>query len=120
MSPRRAFRQSVDSAAADWIGDLPPTFLACRDMGHAWRPQTASFESAARQYRRVLRCQRCKADRVQYLSMRGHVESTHYVYPDGYTRPAGAEFGPYDSAMRDVVHLTAVTRLVEDSHSVAS
>jgi hypothetical protein len=97
------------------VGDLPAAFLACRDIGHAWRPLTASFEGEARQYRRVLRCSRCKTDRVQYLNVRGHVESTHYEYPDGYQRPPGSDFGPYDSAMRDAVHLTSVLRLVEAS-----
>lgn len=119
MSPR-AFRQSVNADAVEWIGELPAAFLACRDMGHSWRPLTASWEATERQYRRVLRCQRCKADRVQYLNARGHVEATHYDYPDGYTRPTGSDFGAYDSAMRDAVHLTSVVRLVEQSHAAAS
>lgn len=116
----RAVRQSVETDAVDWLSDLPASFLACRDIGHAWRPYTASWESAERRYRRVLRCSRCKADRVQFLDASGHVESTHYDYPDGYTRPAGSEFGPYDAAMRNAVHLLGVTRLVEQATSGAA
>lgn len=108
----RARRQSVSSELTSWAGSLPAPFLLCRDIGHSWRPYTAEYVAADRQYRRTLRCARCKADRVQRLSTSGHVESTHYEYPDDYLLPTGS--GSYDTATRDLVHLESITRLIED------
>jgi hypothetical protein len=109
----RAQRQSVSSELTGWAHDLPATFLLCRDIGHSWRPFTAEYVAADRQYRRTLRCSRCKADRVQRLSTSGHVESTHYEYPDDYLLPSGS--GSYDTSTRDLVHLESITRLIEDA-----
>jgi len=114
----RARRQSVEPEVATWADDLPERFLLCRDMGHSWKPYTASYEATARQYRRVLRCGRCHTERVQMLSTSGHIEAGHYVYPDGYAMPKGS--GGYTMAARDLCHLQSVTRLVEAAEERAS
>lgn len=107
----RARRQSLTKEVAHWATHLTETFLSCRDMGHAWRPYTASWVPRDREYRRTLLCSRCKTQRVQRLNSSGYVESTHYVYPDEYLLPAGN--GTYDSAARAAVHLASVQRMVE-------
>ena len=107
----RARRQAVTPEIDAWIEHLPESFLGCRDMGHSWRPYTARFEASERRFRRVLRCSRCKTDRVQSLSTSGVIESTHYEYPDDYLAPKGA--GVFDSAARAYVRLASVTHWLE-------
>jgi len=114
----RARRQSTEPQVLDWAGDLPASFLLCRDMGHTWKPYTAEYLTGERQYRRVLRCARCHTERVQFLSITGHIEAGHYVYPDGYAMPK--QSGGYTMAVRDLCHLTSVTRLIGDSERAAS
>src|SRR5215471_9181284 len=115
---RRARRQSTAPEVSDWADGLPPRFLLCQDMGHTWQPYTASWQAGTRQYRRALRCSRCHAERVQMLSASGHVESSFYIYPDGYAMPVGA--GGYTMATRDLCRLTSVTRAVAQAERRAS
>jgi len=114
----RAKRQSTAGPVADWASELPARFLACRDMGHAWQPFTAAWIPNQRQYQRVLRCSRCRTERIQYLSTTGQIESGSYVYPDGYAMPHGA--GGYDQAARNLCHLANITRLIAHARELAS
>jgi len=110
-----ARKQSTTTEVATWVEDLPAAFLACRDMGHAWRPYAASWVASEKRYQRTLRCGRCHTERVQMLSTSGHVESGWYRYPDGYAMPHGA--GGYDVAARDACHLASLLRLVEETRA---
>src|SRR5215471_10336451 len=113
-----ARRQSTDPAVTAWAEELPSRFLACRDHGHAWSPYLASYVASSRQYRRTLRCHRCKTERTQMISQAGQIESGFYSYPDGYAMPPGA--GGYTQAARNLCHLTSVVRLVESEQRKAS
>jgi hypothetical protein len=109
---RPAQRQSLRAPElSSWAEGLPERFLACRDFGHSWRSYSATFSRAERQYRRELHCSRCRTGKVQWLTITGHVESTHYVYPDGYNRPAAS--GAYDASVRDLIRLTHLTNALE-------
>jgi hypothetical protein len=114
----RAVRQSVERELTTWVEGLPQQFVACRDMGHAWRPFTAAWDGAARVFRRELRCTRCKTSRVQTLNARGHIESSWYEYPDDYLRPPGS--GAYDQSARDLMHLVSVQHLVDQAQRGAA
>ena len=90
---------------------LSDAALHCRELGHTWRPLVARWEAESRSFHRRLRCPKCKTERVQLLSSRGHVVSNHYVYPDGYLAKnvEGAVSG-----RRDVYRLEAVIRQLDE------
>ena len=93
-----------------WAHALTDAALLCRDVGHYWRPFTASWEPASRSYYRVLRCGRCKTERHQLLDSRGHPVSGHYVYPEGYLAPAG--MGRLVGDERDTLRLESLVRVM--------
>lgn len=90
----------------DFIEALPDRFLLCRELGHTWKPWTASFDGTA--YDRTLRCPRCKTERHQVLSRYGSVVSNRYSYPDQYLVKG---LGHLDGSDRDALRLASVTRL---------
>src|SRR5580765_3985451 len=99
---------SVETFAAS----LPDKFLACRELGHTWRPWRASWDGVARVYDRELRCHRCRTVRVQVVSSVGHTISNHYRYAEGY-QAKGVEHAVRVS--RDVFRLESLTRYLTDS-----
>lgn len=95
-----------------WGEELPDAYLSCRDLGHTWRPFTASWDSQERAYRRVLQCSRCTTERTQWVSSSGHIaHGNSYNYPEGYTAPGG--WGRMDGQARDALRLQSVLRMVE-------
>lgn len=109
----RASHTSPSPALAKWADNLPERFLACRDFGHAWKSFSASYHPEQQQYRRELVCPRCKASKVQWLNVRGHVESTAYSYVDGYQRPPDS--GAYTVDIRDSLRLHHLANVIEVS-----
>lgn len=93
-----------------WVGGLPSEFLLCRDIGHTWRPYRAWWDNAEKGYQRVLRCGRCRSERVQLLSAQGHPLGGHYNYAEGYVAPKGT--GRLVGEERDGLRLESVLRLV--------
>lgn len=91
---------------------LTDAALHCRELGHTWRPLVARWESDSRSFHRRLRCSKCRTERVQLLSSRGHIVSNHYVYPDGYLAKnvEGAVGG-----RRDLYRLEAVIRQLDEA-----
>ena len=105
------------TASTDHVS--PETFAAgltsralhCRELGHNWRPLTASYDQAARAYNRTLRCPSCRTHRIQVLDSSGHVVSNHYKYPEGYSA-SKVEPGVGLSGLRDVFRLEALSRFL--------
>ena len=93
-----------------WSAGLPDSYLLCRDMGHLWRPFRAWWSDQDREYKRVLRCGRCKTERHQAISAAGIVNENHYVYAEGYVAPAGT--GRMDPEGRGTLRLESVLRLI--------
>lgn len=94
---------SVETFAAT----LPTSYLACRELGHTWRPWRAQWSGEARAYERELRCPRCKTTRRQLINDAGHVLANSYRYSDGY------QAKNVESAVRisrDVFRLESLTR----------
>lgn len=85
--------------------------LHCRELGHTWRPLSASWEAESQSFHRRLRCSSCRTERRQVLSARGHVISNGYVYPDGYlaTNVEGM------TGARDLFRLEAVLRVLPET-----
>jgi hypothetical protein len=101
----------------DWAGKLRGSFLACRDMGHVWHPFTARYVDADRVYLRTLRCNRCKTERVQELSMTGLIFRSWYKYPDGYAAPDGT--GHLLAEDRGSLRAESIVRYIEREQAKA-
>jgi hypothetical protein len=94
--------------AAEFASGLSDRWLACRELGHTWKPLTVTWASKENVYDRQLRCPSCRTVRRQVLSRQGHVLRNSYIYPDGYLAK-GLESGTYS---RDLFRLEAVVRYV--------
>jgi hypothetical protein len=87
---------------------LRDAFIACRELGHVWRPHTVAYDQVSKSYDRVLRCTRCRTERVQVLNRHGHVVANRYRYVEGY-QAKHVERGVYT---RDVFRVEAVERFL--------
>lgn len=58
--------------------------LICRDLQHAWTPQTA--RSAGWGFVRTLKCERCTTKKEQRLNREGYILDSTMFYPKGYLR----------------------------------
>jgi hypothetical protein len=61
--------------------------LACRELGHVWRPSTVEVVREGRSlggYLRIFKCAQCRTERRQTLDSHGGIVANGYVYPDGY------------------------------------
>lgn len=61
----------------------PDAFLACRDLSHSWKPQSAVWLEDGN-IERTLVCTRCDTLKRQYLSPDGYILVGYYAYTDGY------------------------------------
>lgn len=95
---------------AAWSAELPDAYLLCRDMGHLWRPYRATYVSEDQCYRRVLRCGRCRTERLQDIGLDGVILSGTYAYADGYVAPPGT--GRLDTQARGSLRLESTLRLI--------
>lgn len=66
---------------------IPAGFVACRDVGHSWRPHDVLVESS--RFVRVLACSGCGALRRQVVLRSGRAVSNSYSYPPGYVMTGG-------------------------------
>jgi len=107
MAKTREAPESLDA----FISGLTDRTLACRELGHTWRPNTVTWEADSGTYHRTMRCPGCRTVRVQVLTRTGHVVSNGYRYPDGYL---AAGLGAGNS--RDAFRAEAVQRFLE-THS---
>lgn len=103
--------------AADSVGDVfatavkkyPDLMLACRDLGHHWRPVTAKREKDG--IARVMECTTCGAERYQTLDRQGYIVSSSYRYQAGYTIPG---IGRLTAEHRATMRLASIDRSPKD------
>lgn len=86
--------RSIDAA----IDTLTPEYRQCRDYGHIWTPWRAEWLPRRVGIEQWLRCARCNTHRHRVLSPRGEVQSSSYVYPDGYALTDVGRFSHDDRA----------------------
>lgn len=85
--------------------------LACRELGHIWRPATVEVVREGRSlggYVRTFRCSQCRTERHQVLDSRAGIVNNRYVYPDGYL--ATHVDGGFS---RDVFRLESISRWLD-------
>lgn len=96
--------------ASVWADNLPDSFLLCRDMGHTWRPRSATYDDKVRMYVRVMECGRCKTRRTQELDQSGGIVHAGYDYREGYLAPSGV--GRINRDLRSSLRLESTLRLI--------
>jgi hypothetical protein len=70
------------------LGDLPDTYIECRDMRHSWKRQGGyrEVQGSRNLVARTLACTRCGCERTDVISVSTFDRvSTTYHYPEGYT-----------------------------------
>jgi hypothetical protein len=104
--------ESETTTVKQWAANLSERFLLCRELGHNWKPLTARWDGPGGIFVRTLRCTRCRTERHQSLTRRGHVLQSNYTYPEGYTMTG---LGRIVGEDRDQLRLESITRhLTED------
>lgn len=94
-----------------FAAELSDKQLACRELGHVWRPWAVEVVKDGRRlggYVRTFRCTQCKTERHQTLDSSGHVVQNGYRYADGYLADHVQR-----GFTRDTFRLEAVTRWLE-------
>jgi hypothetical protein len=64
------------------VDHLTEEFLRCRDIGHVWVQYKVKRVRGG--FERSLYCRSCKASKHQFVSGRGEILASSYVYSDGY------------------------------------
>jgi hypothetical protein len=96
----------------EFAEQLPEKFLLCRELGHNWRPFTASrYRDGG--FLRILKCPRCRSERHQELSSRGGVVANKYVHAEGYLHKGQ---GRITGDGRDVLRLVSLTHTLGKTH----
>src|SRR5690349_24687995 len=93
MATRRNRRDSGHPPVEDQIQHLTENQLMCRDLRHAWSPETGYYDVQmekgvrGRYLERRLVCLRCDTLRLELVQLhKTWIEKirTNYVYPEGY------------------------------------
>jgi hypothetical protein len=103
---------ATDQDVEIFAGGLSQGFLECRELRHAWRPHTASWNAEGKYYDRTLRCPRCKTLRVETLSTYGTILSRRYDYTEGYL--SHERIGRIAGSGRDVLRRESLWRQLGD------
>lgn len=90
----------------EFASTLPDRFLECRELGHNWKPYTASGHPDGG-FERTLRCSRCRAKRVQHLSNYGTVIANRYEHAKGYL----SDIGRISGGGRGLLRLESINRM---------
>lgn len=114
---RKSVTAEQTAAARSWAQQLGDDELLCRDLGHIWHPDSASFDSRARAFKQTLRCDRCTTLRRRMLSRDGAILASSYIYPQRYLAPKG--LGPYDSGVRSTLRLASINRVINAAAEAA-
>lgn len=81
-----ADRRPSSTSALD---DYPATYLACRDLQHAW--EIDSWYREGGEIRRVLLCNRCGTERHDRWTRSAERLNGSYVYADDYMVEGGVD-----------------------------
>ena len=114
---RKSVTAEQTAAARSWAQQLGDDELLCRDLGHVWHPDSASFDNRQRAFKQTLRCDRCTTLRRRMLSKTGEILASSYVYPRRYLAPKG--LGPYDTGVRSTLRLASITRVINAAAEAA-
>lgn len=86
---------------------LPDKFLECREMNHIWKAWTGQYIEGG--ILRILRCQRCRSERHQEISLSGTVLRSWYKHAEGYLHEG---MGRIAGDGRDALRVESLTRFM--------
>lgn len=90
------------------VDHLTEEFLRCRDIGHVWVQYKVKRVRGG--YERSLYCRSCKASKHQFVSGRGEILASSYVYSDGYQFKG---IGRVQSEGKAVLRLESLDRTIK-------
>jgi hypothetical protein len=96
-----------ESRVSAFVQNMPDAHIECRDFGHSWKPQTATWLDDGT-IERVLACSRCTTRRYQALDRKGYILSSHYAYPEHYLIEGVGRLTADDRAMVRISNIDRV------------
>ena len=94
-------RSAIDNYGED--------YLRCRDIGHVWVQYKVKRVRGG--YERSLYCRSCKANKHQFVSGKGEILASSYVYNDGYQFRG---IGRVQSEGKAVMRLESLDRVIRN------
>lgn len=88
---------------------MPETFLRCRDLGHTWLQYRVKRIRGG--FERSLFCRSCKTNKHMFISPKGEILASNYVYNDGYQIQG---LGRIQAEGKSVLRLEALDRIMVD------
>ena len=88
---------------------MPETFLRCRDLGHTWLQYRVKRIRGG--FERDLFCRSCKTNKHMFISPKGEILASNYVYNEGYQITG---LGRIQAEGKSVLRLEALDRVVAD------
>lgn len=95
------------AAVEDFAAGLNEAFLECRRQGHDFKLRNVEEDAAANVYDLLLRCSRCKSERIVSRSKNGARVSDRVHYAEGYLMHG---LGRMDTDGRDAIWLETIVR----------
>lgn len=108
LNAKPAHAEAAEVAA--FAQSLPESYLYCRELGHNWKAWTARQVDDS--IERVLRCNRCRCERHQILTLTGGVHSNKYVHPEGYLHDG---MGRIVGDGRDALRMESIKRTIRET-----
>lgn len=108
LNAKPAYADVAEVAA--FAQGLPESYLYCRELGHNWKSWSARQVDDS--IERILRCNRCRCERHQILTLTGGVYSNKYVHPDGYLHEG---MGRIIGDGRDALRMESIKRTIRDT-----
>jgi len=107
-SGRKKIKVATPKQVRGAVHHLTEEFLRCRDIGHVWVQYKVKRVRGG--FERSLYCRSCKGSKHQFVSGRGEILASSYVYSDGYQFKG---IGRVQSEGKAVLRLESLDRTIK-------
>jgi hypothetical protein len=107
-SGRKKIKVATPKEVRSAVHHLTQEHLRCRDIGHVWVQYKVKRVRGG--FERSLYCRSCKASKHQFVSGRGEILASNYVYDDGYQFQG---IGRVQSEGKAVLRLESLDRTIK-------
>lgn len=108
ITGRKKIRVASAREVRTAVHGLIQEHLRCRDIGHVWVQYKVSRVRGG--FERSLYCRSCKANKHQFVSGRGEILASSYIYSDGYQFKG---IGRVQSEGKAVLRLESLERVIK-------
>jgi hypothetical protein len=91
------------------IVKMPESYLRCRDLGHTWLQYRVKRIRGG--FERSLFCRSCKTNKHMFISPKGEILASNYVYHEGYQIQG---MGRIQAEGKAVMRLESLDRVLSD------